>query len=61
MSLPRLFYIVFLFDKFSLTSTIFINIDGYDSKGFLTYLTREEELCLRINLVPVLYTRAISS
>ena len=30
MSLPRRFFLVFLFDKFSLTSTIFINIDVYD-------------------------------
>ena len=35
--LPCTFILVFLFDKFSLTSIIFINIGGYDNKVIYTF------------------------
>ena len=45
-----------LFDK----SIIFINIGGYDTK-VIYILHRVKELCLSIDLVPVLYSRIISN
>ena len=40
---PR-FFRVFLFDKFSLTTTIFINIGGYDNK--VIYISNQSRRAL---------------